>query len=365
MKHSLLITVALGFCLQTQAQQRTPEHEEWKRKNDSTADAWQQRADIIRDDNNLTQHIKDSLTNFGAEFLFSSLCHERRYDRGKMSRMELSVQETFTGSMHAPVPAWGERITWFIIYNSADSIVERTPVGASAKQVEMGADLRPGVYYVDALPQYQYERAMAVKIKGCNESLNANKIATLNKSTGRRAAARLSGLYEKMGNYDSALRYFYMYDTSFNKNLNCAMMADLEEDEIAARYGELYEQAGYNRDGEKAMLRRRVFNWRGYDGETSKKLKQMFTKYEQPAALKTQIEDAVQHYFLDTTYETFGGKQYPYIYCCINFLGVKVRFFANDDGYYGFDNVLVLPGEDRYIANLKKSELYTLVEGLK
>lgn len=183
------------------------------------------------------------------------------------------------------------------------------------------------------------------------------------------AADRLINIYERMGNYDSALYFLYLYDTGFSKIYGCGMEADAAKSRTVVRYAEINLKANRVRDAEKALLSMNVFAWGKFDDEVCKKLKELFTEYERPAALRSQIETAVDHYFIDTVYRTYDGGQYTTTYCCLNFLGVNVRYpypatifdrGSFDDG----PQMAELSEKEKIIANLKKSDLYLLIQEL-
>lgn len=168
MKYSSLVVIALLLCLRSHAQHGSSDADEWKWQYDSTNDAWRQRVEMIQRDSNLTAHVKDSLVSLGSELDFFSLCHEHYVSSRHRARRELPelpiTRCTFTNKLSVQIPVWGERITWLTLYNTADSMADRTFVGASAKEAELGANLPEGVYFIDATPAYQFQRAFVVKI---------------------------------------------------------------------------------------------------------------------------------------------------------------------------------------------------------
>jgi hypothetical protein len=185
-----------------------------------------------------------------------------------------------------------------------------------------------------------------------------------------RAIDRLIDLYEKVGNYDSALYFLYLCDTGISIFKSCEVQPEFFWQYRVVRYADLYLKANRIREAETILLSRYGFAWSNYVGEfegvVAGKLKEVFAKYENRDTLKSQIETAVNNYFFDTSYH----ERDTLVYCCFNFWGVKIKmFYLSLPGPYKYDYGPdpLTPGSserEKIIANLRKSELYSAIREL-
>lgn len=191
---------------------------------------------------------------------------------------------------------------------------------------------------------------------------------------GKNAACELSDIYERKGNYDSALYFHALNDTGYMKLGGCAYAVGADQERTIIRYADICLKANRIADAEKELLSRHVFGWVKSDNYVSAKLKVLFKKYENTAELKKEMELAVNNNFFDTVYLQPNHRVYPMIYCCFNFRGAKVRlsykgirevYSYRDELFRNSSENIELPKKEEIITQLKKSELYTLVEELK
>lgn len=200
-----------------------------------------------------------------------------------------------------------------------------------------------------------------------------DKEAFISRHEGERLSAlRLSDLYTKNGSYDSALYFAYVYDTGFSKG-DYYGVAGSHNPVATIKLTDIYTKANRIIEAEKVLLSRCIFQLTEYnEHEVSKRLKELFTKYEQPAKLKSEIENAINRYTLDTVNINRGGPD-TLVYCRFYFLGTKVRVFycsMNDLYKLDFGDDMQVPRvvesieKEHVIDLLKRSELYCLIQGL-
>jgi len=195
------------------------------------------------------------------------------------------------------------------------------------------------------------------------------------------AAAMLNDLYEKIGEYDSALYYRYLMDTVLDKLDRWGWGEEAESGQAAIilSLAKLNLKANRPNEAEKVLLSMYLFRWQKNDDTLLAQLKAVLTNNEKPAALKSLFAIAVDHYTLDTVVKTYVENKDTIVYCCLQFLGAKVRYalrgiyldrqifnagWRNSDFNENSPEMAGLSEKERITANLKKSQLYRLIQGL-
>ena len=133
------------------------------------------------------------------------------------------------------------------------------------------------------------------------------------------------------------------------------------------------------KDAEKTLLSMYPFRWQKSDESITAQLEAVLTNNEWPAALKSRFSNTVDNYSLDTIVKSYGENKDAIVYCCVQFLGTKVRYalhdidwnareldggWRNDDFDYNSTEMAGLSEKQEITAKLKKSQLYRLNEGL-
>ncbi|WP_276132420.1 tetratricopeptide repeat protein [Polluticoccus soli] len=212
-------------------------------------------------------------------------------------------------------------------------------------------------------------------ILGQDEQLPPRDTVLSDFGTAVHSLKQLIDLYEKTGNYDSALYFLYAEDTALSIFHGCGTGEDLAREGSAIRRANLHLKLNQVRDAERLLLTYVPFTKRGYEGEygasASERLSEIFSKYDNANTLNQQIEKAIENYSLDTVYDRTDTRQDTMVYCFFNFLGVKIGYFYRglpgpyEDEVYKYS--LELPSvseKERIVAVLKKSELYRMVRQL-
>lgn len=186
---------------------------------------------------------------------------------------------------------------------------------------------------------------------------------------GSEAARTLCDYHEKRGNYDSALYFLGLYDTVLPMFYGCGNEADAAEQANIIRYADIYLEANRVREAEIALLLRSEPGLLESRDNIIAKLRELFQKYERPGKLKSEMEKAVNNYFLDTVFDTRNSYIDTSIYCNIIFKGAKIRRFyewrSSQDTEPGNKNENTgVPEPEKIIAFLKKSDLYKMVAAL-
>ena len=191
------------------------------------------------------------------------------------------------------------------------------------------------------------------------------------------AIERLAGLYEKIGVYDSALYFRYLYDTAIRVFYSCGTGLELRFTNNTVTRANLHLKANQVKEAEKILLS--AFTWRNYDDRYIEEydgysgvratLQELFTKHKNADTLKARIETAVNNYYFDTTYLLIDGMIDTSVYCVLNFLDTKVGFLyycnMNVSGSFVIDvRNPGLPDRKKIITILKRSELYHMIQKL-
>lgn len=186
------------------------------------------------------------------------------------------------------------------------------------------------------------------------------------------ATNKLVDLYEKIGKYDSAIYFLYVYDTVLHLFYGCGTGLEYEQAARSGRISDLYEKNNQVSQAKKVLLAGYVFNGEWSDPVILEhiigRLKNLFKKHDDPAQLKAEIEISVNNYYFDTVYRDISGAD-TFVLCNINFAGVEIRHYYKaylSDGTI-IDDIQTgreMPDREAIIAYLKKSELYKMVQEL-